>query len=248
MRVKLQCWKKVVPINGLEHLHVARGTRKQLREADRPPDQMHQGGAIPRREALQIQVTPNPPDPNSQPNPANDLPSPTSKASSQSAPLTMQRRIAQGDTTRDRARSGTLARPAARGSCPGEGSGRHGGRVYVEEEGGEVDYLLRRRRPSSCTAAPSPVRPGRRRRGSEACGAGGRRRCCSCSLGRGRTMSPDRFAREEGDPVPVVRAPVRWGSTIRRHGTRRDAGHGFWLVVARPFCTGNLGWVHRVGD
>ena len=154
----------------------------------------------------------------------------------------MQRRIAQGDTTRDRARSGTLARPAARGSCPGEGSGRHGGRVYVEEEGGEVDCLLRRRRPSSCTAAPSPVRPGRRRRGSEACGAGGWRRCCSCSLGRGRTMSPDRFAQDRRRRV-TPRCVRRCGGGQRSGDTGRDAtldtDSGWWLRAL--FALGTLG-------
>lgn len=39
----------------------------------------------------------------------------------------------------------------------------------LEGESGGVDNHLRRRRPSSCTDAPSPVRRGRRRRVSEAC-------------------------------------------------------------------------------
>jgi hypothetical protein len=50
---------------------------------------------------------------------------------------------------------------------------------------------LRRRRPSSCTAAPSPVRQGHRRRVSEACDTGrllvgGGVQCAW--LGKGRTM------------------------------------------------------------
>jgi len=57
-------------------------------------------------------------------------------------------------------------------------------------------------------------------------------------------MGPDRFAREEGDPVPVVRAPVRWGSPIRRLGTGRDAtldtDSGWWLRAL--FALGTFGF------
>jgi hypothetical protein len=162
-------------MNGLEHLPLASGTRKQQREAEPPA----RSDAPRWRNAAK----------GGTPDPGNSEPSPPQfpAKSRERSPLPDQQSVViirtpddaasdcagRRDATRDRARSGTLAQAAARGSWPGEGSRKHGGRVYVEEEGGEVDHLLRRRRPSSCTAAPSPVRPGHRRRGIEAWAAGG---------------------------------------------------------------------------
>lgn len=116
------------------------------------------------------------------------------------------------------------------------------------KDGGGVSNLLRRRRPSSCTAAPSPVRQGHRRRVSEACDTGRLLvggRCAVCLAREGKDDGRGRFDRGGG----VVVLPVRCGAVVGRSivdrywgwGARTRRNAGLWFAVTRPFCT----WVPR---
>lgn len=149
-------------MNGLEHLPSHNWDSKQQREKIR---------CTAEKEGTPDPDNSEPSRPNSQSNHANDLPDWQSPR--QTNPH--HRRGSNGLRRRHEVRSRQIQHTSAGSGPPDRSRARAAGGTAEgfswggPEEGGGVANLLRRRRPSSCTAAPSPARPGHRRRGSEAC-------------------------------------------------------------------------------